>query len=68
MRPKEKARNLTQWFYDHNEHTMWQDAKDFATKICDEIIAEFKSDLGRNVTGHYKIDYWQTVKSEIEKL
>jgi hypothetical protein len=77
MTPKEKARELVDWFLDEGLHefgryqsTVEEDlegAKFCANKIVNEIIRETKfHDL--TVFDHSRTGYWLEVKQEIGKL
>jgi hypothetical protein len=67
MTPKQKAEELVNYFMEFNPSKMsdysriyWNTAKHFAMKVADEVI---QSD-----TQFYYGNYWQEIKSEIEKL
>ena len=74
MTPKDKAKELVDWFLDEGLHefgryqsTVTEDlegAKFCANKIVDEILDTLKE----VVYGPRTTEYWQEVKTEIEKL
>ncbi len=72
MTTKEKAKELIEKFR-YNDSIPQSRMEEYKAKQCaiicvDEIIQQFKEELSANVTGHYKIDYWQQVKTEIQSL
>lgn len=63
---KEKARSLTQWFFDQTDHVQWEEAKVFANKVCDEMVNE---GLLKYYEGAKNVrEFWAKVKEEIELL
>lgn len=75
MTPKEKAVDLTYWFYHRLEHTLndeydihgWKISKMCAIKSVDEIIKELTEEISPSVHG-FRHKYWEEVKKEIEQL
>lgn len=60
---KEKARTLTKWFFDQTDHVQWEEAKNFAMKVCDEMLNEgiiVRYDGAKKVR-----EFWVKVKEEI---
>jgi hypothetical protein len=77
MTPKEKAEELVGKFNYESKHFLMLDAKQCALIAVDEMleatkqpIRDFNSDIYKStsVVGYYYNDFWQEVKSEIEKL
>lgn len=62
---KEKARSLTQWFFDQTDHMQWEEAKVCAEKVCDEI-----GDVGavKYCANSSTLEFWVKVKEEIDNL
>ncbi len=75
MTPREKAEELIRKYYRWGLHKdgqslSWLESKECALIAVDEIIPEL-SPLELHPLGTYrnpKIEYWQEVKQEIEKL
>ena len=57
MTPTDKARELVEDFYQMSEIMTWDKAKNLAHVVADSRISD-----------EIDIPYWQTVKTEIEKL
>lgn len=76
MTPKEKAEQLTFYYWDLNYHwngvTTHAWAKECALIAVDEIIVTLNEDIrDLDVRGNVLLDlieYWQEVKQQIEKL
>ena len=65
MSPKEKAEELVEKFYPHVQWKLGQEdclirAKQCALIACDEVLGWMGADRGT--------EFWEDVKSEIEKL
>ena len=78
MTPKEKAEQLIQRFYFslpnngsqtgiNNVNNRWEEGKKCALIAVDEIISEIEPSVSMDVISA-RIDYWNEVKQEIEKL
>lgn len=69
MTPKEKAKELIERFsYSCRECDNDWNAKQFAWIAVDEIIYEYKKHLLSAPTFEFGMEYWNDVKTEIEKL
>jgi hypothetical protein len=78
MTPKEKAEELINKFILHTEkyNDGWIESDRHAAKVCalilvDEIIEQYEFDVASDVENKRfitKLNYWDEVKQEIEKL
>lgn len=71
MTATDKAASLVHYllrYAEGEDKAHMKNAKGCAHIVCDEVIAEFQSELSEKITGHYKIEYWQEVKKQIEFL
>jgi hypothetical protein len=67
MTPKEKAQELVNWFDDYKPTKLsdysqiyYPTAKQFALKVCDEVLGYIGADRG--------YEFWTLVKKEIKNL
>ena len=67
MTAKQKAKELVDWFDDYKpiktsdySQVYYPSAKQFAIKICNEVLGDMGADRG--------YEFWTAVKQEIEKL
>ena len=65
MTPKEKANELIDKYISVNGSSFF--AKECAIIVVDEMIKEFKNSDSLYAT-KFLADYWQSVKTELEKL
>jgi hypothetical protein len=76
MTLKEKAKELVWKFYNNIEHTIsdeyadkdWEIAKQCAILSVDEILYLLINVYGFDEFDNGKVEYWQEVKHELEKL
>ena len=74
MTPKEKAEELFKQYYSYlkanlmDDREAWEDAKECALILVDEIIKVLVELSKEEFTFIYYVEYWQEVKQEIEKL
>lgn len=60
---KEKARSLTQWFFDATDHMSGEEATLCALKVCDEMLNEAVID--KHYIARGAKEFWEKVRQEL---
>ncbi len=71
MTPQEKAKQLVYKFQDEGSKWYFEKNKQFALIVVDEMLDELDNPNGWGIDTYgfsERINYWQNIKQEIEKL